>query len=144
MDMGHTWMHMGEHGWHVGWKFIEKLIWVMCPMGINKNKILHYFSICSTPILGTYFCYDLIMLLSCFWNIYFLHSHCASIVFFHFILLFHDLNLKLDPFFFMFFLCLWHTRHFFTNLNSYVSTIKIHSLTLVVWIEITYHLAPIA
>jgi hypothetical protein len=77
--------HMGEHGWDVGWKFIEKFFWVRCPMGINKNKIPHYFSAYWTLVLGMYFCYDLVMFLSCFWNEILLHSHWTYIVFFHLI-----------------------------------------------------------
>ncbi len=33
---------MGEYGAHVGWKFLEKLFWVRCPIGINKGRISHY------------------------------------------------------------------------------------------------------
>jgi hypothetical protein len=35
-------VHMGEHGPHVGWKFLEKLPWIKCPMGINGGRISHY------------------------------------------------------------------------------------------------------
>jgi hypothetical protein len=35
-------------------------------MGINKNKIPHYFLTYSTLVLGTYFCYDVVMFLSFF------------------------------------------------------------------------------
>jgi hypothetical protein len=35
--------HMGEHGSHVNWKFLEKLLWAMCPMDTNKIRIPHYF-----------------------------------------------------------------------------------------------------
>ncbi len=35
--------HMGEHGPHVGWKFLEKVFWAKCPMDVNKGRIPHYF-----------------------------------------------------------------------------------------------------
>ncbi len=84
--------HLGEHGPHVSWRFLKKLPWAMCPIGINISIIPHYFFVCWTLVLGTFFfvitlfCF-IIAIKSC-WD-FVLH-----VLFFVF--LFHDLNLKLN------------------------------------------------
>jgi hypothetical protein len=81
MDVAHTWMHMDEHEPHVGWIFFEKLPWARCPMVMNRSIISHYLQFCSTSVLGTYFCHNLVLFLLCFYNKVLLHSHCANIIF---------------------------------------------------------------
>jgi hypothetical protein len=55
---------MGEHGPHVNWKFLGKIPWTRCPMGINKGKMSHYLSLFNTNF-GYIFLYSPILFLLC-------------------------------------------------------------------------------
>ncbi len=81
--------HMGEHGPHVNWKFLEKLFWARCPTGINKIRIPHYFQF----VQQQFWVHIFVMFLSCFCNKVSFHSHPTHCVFvFDFLILWPTLK----------------------------------------------------
>jgi hypothetical protein len=72
---------MGEHGLHVGWKFLRKFPWTRCPMGINRSRIIHYFHFVKHQfwvhsLVTTLFFFFLVIIIKFCWNLI-LHMSCS-------------------------------------------------------------------